>query len=82
MDQVARNHAAEPGDSTMQDLKTIDLETLNTVTGGSEAGDVCRDTYTAVGGVAGGVLTSESGGWGAIPGAVLGGMLGRAVCPK
>lgn len=66
----------------MQDLKTIDIDTLDTVTGGSEAGDVCRDTYTAAGGVAGGILTSESGGWGAIPGAVVGGIIGRRVCPK
>jgi len=66
----------------MHELKTIDVLTLETVTGGSEAGDVCRDTYTATGAVVGGALTSESGGWGAIPGTVVGGMIGRQVCPK
>jgi len=66
----------------MDNIKTIDLEALETVAGGSTVGDVCRDAASATGAVAGGVLTSESGGWGAIPGAVLGGMVGRAICPK
>ncbi|HUS27316.1 MAG TPA: hypothetical protein VMZ53_02375 [Kofleriaceae bacterium] len=63
----------------MQDLKQDDLEK---VSGGTEAGDVCRDSYAATGGLLGGILTSESFGWGAVPGAILGGMIGRRVCPK
>jgi hypothetical protein len=47
----------------------------------TEAGNVCRDAYTGAGAVIGGALTSESLGWGAIPGTVIGGALGRAVCP-
>ncbi len=66
----------------MDDFKTLDLEALDTVAGGSTVGDVCRDAMGATGAVAGGALTSETGGWGAIPGAVLGGMVGRAICPK
>lgn len=68
--------------STKETFETIDRDQLVTATGGSEAGDVCRDTYTAAGGAIGGAATSESGGWGAIPGAVIGGWLGRRVCPK
>ncbi|CAN5649591.1 hypothetical protein BH11MYX1_BH11MYX1_21510 [soil metagenome] len=48
----------------------------------SEAGNICRDAYAGTGAVAGGLLTSESGGWGAIPGAIAGGMAGRAFCPQ
>ena len=44
-------------------------------------GNICRDAYTGSGAALGGAITSESGGWGAIPGTVLGGALGRAVCP-
>lgn len=47
----------------------------------TEAGNVCRDAYTGAGAVIGGALTSESFGWGAIPGTIVGGALGRAVCP-
>ncbi|MEO8552387.1 MAG: hypothetical protein ABI678_20560 [Kofleriaceae bacterium] len=47
----------------------------------TEAGNVCRDAYTGAGAVLGGALTAESGGWGAIPGTIAGGALGRAVCP-
>jgi len=47
----------------------------------TEAGNICRDAYTGAGAVIGGALTSESFGWGAIPGTIAGGALGRAVCP-
>ena len=66
----------------MQELKTIEIEKLDNVTGGSEAGDVCRDAWSAGGAVIGGALTSESGGWGALPGALVGGFLGRHLCPR
>jgi hypothetical protein len=48
----------------------------------SEAGNICRDAYAGTGAVAGGLLTAESGGWGAIPGAIGGGIAGRALCPQ
>lgn len=48
----------------------------------SEAGNICRDAYAGTGAAVGGVLTAESGGWGAIPGAVAGGIAGRAFCPQ
>lgn len=46
----------------------------------TEGGNICRDTYTGAGAVLGAAITSETGGWGALPGTVLGGVLGRAVC--
>jgi hypothetical protein len=49
--------------------------------GPTELGNVCRDAYTATGGMIGAGVTSESLGWGAVPGTILGGMLGRALCP-
>jgi hypothetical protein len=49
--------------------------------GPSELGNICRDAYTATGAVVGGATTSETGGWGVIPGTIIGGAIGRAVCP-
>ncbi len=68
--------------TTKQAFTKIDLDHLATVTGASGGGDICRDAYSAVGGAVGGALTSESGGWGAVVGAVGGGWLGRKLCPK
>ncbi len=48
----------------------------------TETGNICRDAYAGTGALAGGLLTSESGGWGAVPGAIAGGMAGRAMCPQ
>jgi hypothetical protein len=62
-------------------MQDIQLEDLDEVTGGSEGGNLCRDLYAGVGAFVGGALTSESFGWGAIPGGLIGGAVGRAVCP-
>ena len=48
----------------------------------TEMGNICRDAYAGIGAFAGGLLTSESAGWGAVPGAIAGGMAGRAMCPQ
>jgi hypothetical protein len=48
----------------------------------SEAGNICRDAYAGTGAAVGGLLTAESGGWGAVPGAVAGGIAGRAFCTQ
>jgi hypothetical protein len=53
----------------------------STPKGPSELGNICRDAYAGTGAFIGAGVTSESLGWGAIPGGILGGMLGRAVCP-
>jgi hypothetical protein len=53
----------------------------STPKGPSELGNICRDAYTATSAAIGLGVTSESGGWGAIPGTIAGGMLGRALCP-
>lgn len=47
----------------------------------TEAGNICRDLYSGVGAWIGGLLTTEFGAVGAIPGQVVGGRIGRAVCP-
>src|ERR1043165_1377203 len=44
-------------------------------------GNVCRAGYTSLGAAVGGVLTSETGGWGGVPGAMVGNAVGNAVCP-
>jgi hypothetical protein len=68
--------------TTKKTFTNIDLDKLSTVTGGSDIGNACRDGYGVASAVLGGALTSESGGWGAIPGAIAGGWLGRKLCPK
>jgi hypothetical protein len=47
----------------------------------TEVGNMCRDGWKALGGMAGGLITSESFGWGALPGAIAGGYIGRQICP-
>ena len=47
----------------MQDLKTIDLDTLASVTGGSTSGQVCRAGSSAGGGRIVVVLTSGTFAW-------------------
>lgn len=49
--------------------------------GPSELGNICRDAYTGTGAAIGAAVTSETAGWGAIPGTIIGGALGRALCP-
>jgi hypothetical protein len=46
----------------------------------TELGNMCRDGWKSVGGALGGVL--ESFGWGALPGTMLGGLVGRQICPE
>lgn len=53
----------------------------STPKGPSELGNICRDAYAGTGAFIGAGVTSESGGWGALPGGIFGGMLGRALCP-
>jgi hypothetical protein len=44
-------------------------------------GNVCRTGFTALGGAIGAGLTSETGGWGGVPGAMVGQAVGTSVCP-
>ena len=47
----------------------------------TELGNICRDAYIGLGAGIGAALTPEAGGLGSVPGTVVGGVVGRQVCP-
>ena len=46
------------------------------------AHNVCVAGYAGVGGLVGGIATSETFGWGAVPGGMIGTAVGTAVCDR
>jgi hypothetical protein len=71
-----------PTTPTTTPTTTTPTTTPTTPTQGpSLMGNICRTGYTAVGSALGVAITSESGGWGGILGAMVGQGLGTTLCP-
>lgn len=67
----------------MCDLVVLNDNELTSIGGGmmEDAESICEGGFSGAGSWAGGILTSESGGWGAIPGGMLGQYVGSQMCP-